>query len=345
MKIKHKQNINGNSSEIDGIKFPFLFANSDAYVNFNKIRGLQKIKFRIKERIEFIKAENKLKQTLKLKKCFFGPFKGEFGNFLGHSLPFLQFLYQKGVEIHYCGLGIHKPLLVDENGKSIVSTYLELRDFFAEVSPNSNATIPPKDVGELINDFKQDAIKSGVPFWNIDDQYYYYFIHRPFIAGLDLKLINLSKFYKTKEIFACTLFPRSKGAKESKNNGKEWDYNEVVKILVRYFDKVYVAGHPTQSLAIEPQDKVELRITSDNAKILEACSNSKVIISQHSGVVYLSNYFQNKFLMIYKGGEKPSDIGSLNNTLYFKKSLGNSKNILYAFNENQIEQRIKDILK
>src|ERR1700758_1912170 len=53
------------------------------------------------------------KRALKEKECYYGPFKGEFGHFLLHNLPFLSHLYHQDVKINYCGMALHKPFLVD----------------------------------------------------------------------------------------------------------------------------------------------------------------------------------------------------------------------------------------
>src|SRR5205823_14480788 len=110
--------------------------------------------------------------------CYYGPFKGEFGHFLAHTLPFLMYLHKKGVKIRYCGMELHKPFLVDESGKSIISEFTPLRDFFAEVPPNSNTVVPPADVQKVISEWTKEAENSRLPFWNIGDDFYYWFIHR-----------------------------------------------------------------------------------------------------------------------------------------------------------------------
>src|SRR6202012_5838789 len=106
--------------------------------------------------------------------------------------------------------------------------------------------------------------------------------------------------YKTADENAVCIFPRSKGAASSHNNGGPWDYAGLIELIKPYVDKIYVVGHPSQSLAIPATDKVELRVTADNAKILEACSNSRLIITQHSGVNNLGEYVRKPVLIIYK---------------------------------------------
>lgn len=303
------------------------------------------LKFWIKINANYKKADRKLKETLKLKTCYYGPFKGEMGHFLAHTLPFLMYLHKQGVKIIYCGMELHRPFIVDENGKSLVSEYWPLRDFFAEVAPNSNSVIPPDDVKKEIQKFETEAQTSGKPFWNIGDDYYYWFIHRNWLGKGHTHIYNFSKFYKTKDENAVCIFPRNKGAKVSHNNGEAWDYLAMIESIKPYFDKIYVVGHPSQSLSIPVSDKVEIRVTTDNSQILEACSNSRLIITQHSGINNLGEYLQKQVLIIYKGGNSIPDIGSMNNTMRFRKFMNEKIPLNFAFSEEQIVNYVKKITK
>ena len=118
------------------------------------------------------------KKALKDKECYYGPFKGEFGHFLLHNLPFLMHLHGQGVKIHYCGLALHKPFLIDENGNSIIYQFHELRDFFAETPPRANEVVPPEDVQLKIKDFEKLASNSGKAFLNIGEKDLYWFVFR-----------------------------------------------------------------------------------------------------------------------------------------------------------------------
>ncbi|MCX8080355.1 MAG: hypothetical protein N3F09_03865 [Bacteroidia bacterium] len=252
-----------------------------------------------------------------------------------------MYLHKKGVKIHYCGMEIHKPFMVDEKGNPVYATFHPLRDFFAEVAPNTNSTIPPADVKEEIIKFRQKARKGIIPFWDIDNDYYYWFIHRHFVARGFTHLYRLDKVYKTNQEFSCALFPRSKGAAETHNNGKSWDYQQLLEMISPYFDKVYVCGHPSQCLSLNPLENTVMNITTDNAKILEACSNASLIITQHSGVNNLGEYLQKQVLIIYKGANKVTDIGSMNNTLHFRKSLKEKIPLAFAFSEQEIMEYIQ----
>lgn len=327
-------------SRIDNYEFPYYFSDNSAYIKQSGLKGLALLKFKLQVWLAYKEADRKLQQSIKKGICYYGPFKGEFGHFLAHTLPFLMYLHKHGIKIIYCGMELHKPLMVDEAGKSIVHEFVPLRDFFHEKPPNSNSVIPPEDVQKEIQLFEQKAKQSKLPFWNIGDDFYYWFVHRHWLEG-HTHLYNLAKVYKTKEENAVCIFPRSKGAQATHNNGEQWDYQALINSIKPYYDKVYVVGHPSQSLGIEQSEKVELRITNDNAKILEACANSKLIITPHSGVNNLGEYVQKQVLIIYKGGTKVSDIGSMNNTLRFRKYMREQIPLTFAFSLEEIIECVK----
>lgn len=308
--------------------------------------GFAKWKFNFKIRLGFRKADKLLRDTLRTKECWYGPFKGEFGHFLAHNLPFLTWLHRQGVKIHYCGMEIHKPFLVDESGNSIIADYYPLRDFFKEVSPSCNRTVVPADVEGEIQKWKAKAEASGLPFFEIDDEYYYWFIHRSWLMqGPYTKGYRLDKAYwnKPKEDSVC-IFPRTKGAAVSKNNGGPWDYPKLADLLSPYFDKVYICGHPSQVLAIEPHGNIEMCVTADNAVIIEKCSRSSLIITQHSGVNNLGEYTNTQVLIIYNG-EGP--IGSMQNTQRFRPFLmGDGEKemhpLAFAYSEDEVLKYVRD---
>src|SRR5688500_1278649 len=177
-----RHDFNAGTSTVQGITFPYLLSDNESYIFENRIRGIQLLKFRLKLGLGFLAASVKLRRTLSKRRCYYGPFKGEFGHFLAHNLPFLMYLHKKGVKITYCGMELHKPFMVDEAGNSIIHDFRPLRDFFSEVAPNTNSTVPPPDVQKDISAFEKEANQSGVPFWNIGDDYYYWFIHRHWLG-------------------------------------------------------------------------------------------------------------------------------------------------------------------
>ena len=113
---------------------------------------------------------------------------------------------------------------------------------------------------------------------------------------------------------------------------------EIAETVSPYFDKVYVTGHPAMSVDLKSRGNIEVCLTTDNSKILEYCANSQLIITMHSGTVYLGDYTNSQILIIYKG--KPP-IGSLQNTLRFKPFLGKKYDFKYAFSLNEISTFVK----
>lgn len=333
------------TSRINGVEFPTGVADNVTYTKQVGLKGIAWLKFWIKIYFGYRKADKKLAETLKKKICYYGPFKGEMGHLTAHTLPFLMYLHKHDVKIVYCGLELHKPFLVDEKGHSIIERFWPLRDFFQEVVPRSNSAIPPADVQLEIEKFEQEAQKSRLPFWNIADDFYYWFIHRNWLGKGYTYLYDLSKYYKSKDEDAVCIFPRSFGSAGSHNNGEIWDYPKLIEAVKPFFDKIYVVGHPAQSISILPSEKVEVRITTDNAKILEACSNSRLMITQHSGINNLGEYLNKQVLIIYKGGNKISDIGSMNNTFRFRKFLKEKLPLNFAFSEEEIINYVKNLPK
>ena len=287
-----------------------------------------------------IRSKSLYAKTLKAGRCYYGPFTGEFGHLLGHNLPFIAYLYSKGVQVEFCGMEIHRPFFVDEKGQEIVSSYLPLRDFFKEAAPDCNSATEPEDVHKVSNRFVEKAKTSGLPYWDLSDRFHYFESFRWWIARQEYeKAFDLSKTYKTRDEDSVVIFPRKRNTNfsqeaELRNNGEAWDYYEVAKIASRYFEKVYVVGHPAFSVGFESFNNVEVSIANDNAYILEKCSNSRLIICQHSGSVYLGEYTNTQVLIIYKGGRK---IGDIEITRQFKNALGRKFEFDYAYSLEEID--------
>lgn len=309
------------------------------FADVNRIRGFKRWRYLFKIARGYFSAYSKLFFALLFKRCYYGPFKGEFGNFLGHNLPFLFYLYSKGVKIYYCGMLLHQSLLVDESGKSIIFKYYGLRDFFREVSPGQNDTILPPDVQEHVLAFEREAKGSIYPFFNVGSSFYYWFIHRTWILNGFMRTPDLKKVYKTKDENSVVIFPRRKGASSTPSNGDPWDWAEVAKVVKPYFDKVYVMGHPVFSVPVEPFDNVEVLITDDNARILEKCSNSRLIINQHSGTCYLGEYTDTQVLVIFHG---KFPISTMRDSIIFKEFLGTKYPLAFAFSLGEIEEYVKN---
>lgn len=268
-------------------------------------------------------------QTLRDKECYFGPFKGEFGHFLLHNLPFISYLHAQGVKIHYCGLGLHKPFLIDEAGNSLLASHHELRDFFKEVKPVSNKCNPPEDVQAEIEIFKAKAKASGKVLWEIDNDFIYWHAFRNWVLiKPHQKAYHINRYYHPEKENAAVIFPRKKGGAYSPNNGGPWDYTELARTLSPYFDKVYVTGHPSLSAELESFDNVEVCLSEDNTTVIKKCAAARLIVTQHSGAVHMGSYTDTPVLVIFNG--KPP-IKGLADTLRFRKHLNPKHALSFAF--------------
>ncbi|MFT6996422.1 MAG: hypothetical protein ACJAQ4_000163 [Cryomorphaceae bacterium] len=277
------------------------------------------------------------KKTLKEKVCYYGPFKGEFGHFLLHNLPFLMHLHKKGVKIHYCGMSLHKPFMLDENGKSILSSFTELRDFFGEIKPSANQNKVPRDVAKQIENWKIKAKATGMPFLDIDrTSFYWHGLRNWQLEGRQHKY-DLAKAYAQDPTDSVVIFPRKKGGEVTPNNGGPWDYLEIARQLSPHFTKVYLVGHPSLSALVEGYGNIEVKVSADNADTLKFCAEAKLIITQHSGAVHIGAYVNTPVLLIFNG-EPP--IKGLFDTLRFRKNL-TRKPLKYAFSLDEIEKAAK----
>ncbi|HUQ65157.1 MAG TPA: hypothetical protein VM101_03330 [Flavitalea sp.] len=316
------------------------------YIRFRK--NLTRLRKRIYNKVIWtLRANMLMYRTMLKKECYFGPFTGEFGHLLGHNLPFISYLYSKGVKVHYCGMEIHRPFFVEEKGNEIVETYLSVRDFFDESLPNCNTAEGPHDVNSITSRFINKAKKSGLPYWdNSEFNYYFDYFRWWILEKRYMKTFDLSKVYRTTKLNAAVIFPRKMNVTvqndtQLHNNGQQWDYYRIAKAASKNFDRVFVIGHPAFSdVAFGSFDNVEVNITNDNGLILELCSNSRLIISQHSGSVYLGEYTNTPVLIIYKGGR---DIGNIQITNKFKAGLGTKHNFRYAYTYDEIGHFINEM--
>lgn len=238
-------------------------------------------------------------------------------------------------------MDLHRPFLVNENKESIIEAYFPLRDFFGEVHIMNNETIPPADVQRDIDSFIEKAKKDTfVPFWNIGDTFYYWFIHRNWLLkGPFMRTYNLEKAYGKGKEKSVTIFPRKKDGENTKNNGGPWNYMEIARLISPYFDHIYITGHPSLSTELQSEGNIEVCLSKDNTVILEKCAKSQLIITQHSGVNNIGEYTNNQVLIIYNG-EPP--IGSLQNTLRFRPYIGTKHDINYAFSIQEIAEYVKN---
>jgi hypothetical protein len=282
------------------------------------------------------------RKALREKECYYGPFKGEFGHFLLHNLPFISHLYKEGVKIHYCGMELHRAFLVDDKGNSLVHTYHPLRDFFAEVPSSSNETIAPPDVQKEIEVFYDNARRSGKAFLDIGDNDMYWYVFRNWqLKPGRQHAFNIEKVYKTVQENSCVIFPRKKGNAFTPNNGGPWDYLEIARMVSPYFDKIYITGHPSMSAELESEGKIEVCLSTNNKVVIEKCCNASLIITQHSGAVHIGSYTNTDVLLIFNG--KPP-IKGLIDTIRFRRNLTHQK-INYAFSTESIVNFVKSFCK
>lgn len=279
------------------------------------------------------KIKSFYKNALKRRECYYGPFKGEFGHFLLHSLPFLIHLHKQEVKIHYCGMELHKPFLVDENGDSIIYKWHPLPDFFAESAPNANATILPDRLKGIVKDFKAEAEKTGKPLLDISHNNMYWYVFRNWQLEGKQDIYDLSKVYGKSKGKTCVIFPRKKGNDFSPNNGDPWDYAEIARKVSPHFDKVFLVGHPSFSADVKTGGNVELKVSRNNADTLKYCAEASLIITQHSGAVHLGAYVKTPVLIIFNG-QPP--IKGLIDTIRFRKNLS-QQSLNYALNMAEIE--------
>lgn len=314
--------------------FPYI-DKSDATA-IEMIRGRMNWKGKLGFGLEYKKYAYRLdrfhKQALKDKVCYYGPFKGEFGHFLLHNLPYLMYLHSKKVEIHYCGMALHKPFMVDERGNSIVMSFVELRDFFAEIKPSANQNDVPGDVKQKIEKWRKQAVKSGHAFLDIDQSDYYWHGLRNWQLQGKQKRYDLSKVYGNERTDSVVIFPRKKGGATTPNNGRAWDYMEIAECLSPLFEKVYLVGHPSLSAQVESKDNIEVKVSVDNSDTLKYCAEAKLIVTQHSGAVHLGAYVNTPVMIIFNG--KPP-IKGLFDTLRFRKNLTKTP-LKYAFSLEEI---------
>jgi hypothetical protein len=314
---------------------------TDSAVQFAKKNYwlLRRLRFYNKVRVQLVRADKLLQDTLEAGACYYGPFKGEFGHLLAHNLPFLVYLHSKNIKIHYCGLALTKPFLIDERGEPIIHESKWLRDIFGETWANTNSTVLPADVEAEVDTWKAEAKESGLPYWPVDEDFFYWFAFREWMTEGYMKTYDLSQYYGPKEN-SVSIFARSKDAASSPTNGDPWDYVALAHSLSGSFDKVYLVGHPAMSSEFDfAQDgNIEVCITADNEEILKRCSRSRLIVTQHSGAVYLGEYTNCPVLIIYKG---EGAIETYDLTEKFKQKVGERHPLTVARTTDEITSFIE----
>lgn len=334
-------------SKINGLNFDFEFSNLDSFIWQNSLGLFSSLKLKFKKGKHTLLFQLKMWYILRVsKKIYVGPFVGEFGNFLGHVLPFLCFLNERNVEINFYGMELLKPFCVDTNGH-LFTNYFPLSSIYGESSVSGNSALLSKDIEAQIKEygFKKKSFLEKI---DIGNRFFYWYVYREIVAKKYALTYDLSPNFKNVELISktiCAIFPRMKGATSSHNNGGQWDYNGLIEKLIDHYDLIYIVGHPAFVQGINDHPKVVNLISSDNKKLLEVCANANCIISQHSGVIYLSAILQKPYVLLYRGGKSPTDIGSFNNTLYYLNSMKSPYQIEFCYEPEEIEKLVIDIQK
>jgi len=266
--------------------------------------------------------------TLYHKECYFGPFVGEFGHLLSHVVPFLSYMYSKGVKVHYCGPVIHLPYFYDNHNHLIVSNYFKLRDFYSEISPECNDQIYPADIKPVIDEFVYLAKNSNLAFWDIRTRSFYFdtFCRWEYINGF-IKTFKFNKINKINHFSSIVLFARKKGT-YSPVRGEDWNFSELISEIKEYVHKIYVLGHPAFSHKLESEDNVEVILSSDNTIIIDKCIHADMILTQLSGTHYLGVYTDTRVLLLLKG---KIDYSNIKKDRRLRRHMGEKYKLEYAF--------------
>jgi hypothetical protein len=306
---------------------------TDNYKYANEYTGISRYRYYFKIFRGHLKAHVRLLEVKAKGECYIGPFIGEFGNFLSFILPFLTYLHSKGIKVHYCGMQLYKPFMYDENRQLIVRSFDEVRDFLYESTPNGNSGTLPGDVELQIRKFTSVANKSGLPYWDLANDYFYWYIFRYWIKPY-MKTPDLKKIYKSADDRSVVIFPRKKDVEFNTPYGEPWDFKELTEAVSPYFEKVYLLGHPAQSIELASKGNIEVLTSTDNRVLLEKCSNASLIITQHSGTKYLGELTNTQVLVIYKG--KFPIFGMLDNIM-LNYRLGKKYPWHFAFSLEQVK--------
>lgn len=288
--------------------------------------------------LNYIKLYFLLAKILIKRECYIGPFVGEFGHLLSHIVPFISFLYSKGVKVNYCGPAIHRVFFYDNKKKFMLNEFYSLRDFYQEITPFCNDQNYPEDVGVKINNFIYVAQKSNFPFLDLRERFFYFDCFcRWQYNNKFVKIFPIERNLKDKK-FRVSLFPSKKKTTYTKYRGEDWDYKKVIKTIESYVDEIFILGHPAFSIDIKESGKIKKFLTSDNTKILDKCLNSDLIITQMSGVHYLGLYSNTTCMILLKGSDL--NLSNLNKDISYRNSLSKKQSLIVVNNYNSIKNFI-----
>jgi len=242
------------------------------------------------------------RQALDEKVCYVGPFAGEFGHMLIHVLPFVSYLYLKGVNIYFCGFGNQEVFFQDETGWPITHKYTRMPTFSDTGVPDGNNLdrITNHEVASMCNEFIAQAVTSGAAFFDISNPFKYKEFFLWWLGSGYGKLFNLRKLFNPHNITRNLITFYSRTKVHTGVTGPEWDVDEVIKILAKHCEGILVAGHSDQSRAIRHPQVLNC-VTSNNKEILTNMCVSKLIVSYNSGTAYIPRLFRIPGIVIHKG--------------------------------------------
>ena len=300
------------------------------------------VMYYFRKTINYLKLYTLLLRTFYTKECYLGPFVGEFGHLLSHIIPFVSFLNSRGIKVHYCGPKIHKPFFKKNDGEVIYEIYLELRDFYSEVTPNFHDPIYPVDIQNDIDLFISKSKANGSVFWNLLNKSLYWEGYCTWIYHNNLLKVNKFKnnIKKTNNKKpSVVLFARKKGH-NSQVRGDDWDFNELILKIKDYCSRITILGHPAFSHQFKENnyDNINVLITSNNEIILNECRKANFILNQFSGTHYLGVYLDTKILLLMKGNYNES---TLMKDSKFRKKLNSKYKLDLVNSYNQIIKKLK----
>ncbi|UTW62730.1 hypothetical protein KFE98_00825 [bacterium SCSIO 12741] len=281
--------------------------------------------------------------------CVFGPFIGELGHLLAHNLPLVTWLKAQGVKVHFVGFEKFEAFLYDSTGEPLYEQFYPLRDFGGETSIKSNfAEEFPADVAEEWNRLKSSFAEKGWPTWYLEDETEYWYEYRKWLYKSDFfQVSDLSQVYGKREPGkkVCSVFVRFRPPDNPVKlaaNGPLWDYEKLVEALLDVYDEINLVGSPHQSIdsfSIK-DERVKWRVSHNNREILQLIGSSDMMITPHSGAMYLSAYFTAGLTVIYHGIRDYSEIADVHSTLAYLHKLNPNINTIFAFSNTDIKDKL-----
>lgn len=250
--------------------------------------------------------EKILNEALEQKECYYGPFAGEFGWLLAHILPFMSYLYSKGVRIHFCGNDGQESLCIDDEGNHLYASYTSVPYFFDKSAPNGNViNLVPLENRKVIDEFVAEAKDSHKPFFDISSIDKFDTLWEFWYAKKYGFYYNLNKYFNPDGIIhnRISLYTRNKPYGKA---GEVWNIPDIIEAIESFCDEIVIVGNPNQSFELN-HPKVRNIVTRNNAKIFNAVSTSKLVLSPNSGSAYVARILQVPQIIYMKGPREHFD--------------------------------------